>query len=132
MSDLKTLENKINHVDKVVTGIDTTMRHLAERLSETVKHNSIALAGHDSRINELERSFHAYDGSVKALNRLLSLGGVFAISGVIWLFSQAQQYKQEYALLRNDYTKLSDEVKRLTNEVEKLKYDQSTKPADPH
>lgn len=76
MSDLKTLEEKINHIDKTVLGIDTTVKHFAEKLAETVRINSIELDNHDNRIAGLERSFHTYDGSIKTLNRLISLGGV--------------------------------------------------------
>ncbi len=71
MSDLKTLEEKINHIDKTVLGIDTTVKHFAEKLAETVRNNSTELDSHNNRIIGLERSFHSYDGSIKTLNRLI-------------------------------------------------------------
>lgn len=50
MSDLQILEEKINHIDKTVLGIDTTVKHFAEKLAETVRINSAELDSHDNRI----------------------------------------------------------------------------------
>lgn len=125
MSDLKLLEDKINHVDKTVAGIATTLQHMAERLAETVQHNSTALDNHDNRITGLERSFHIYDGSIKTLNRLISLGGVFVISGVIWLFTQVNEYKKDYALMQSTQQNLIKEIEQLKRDMERMKYDRN-------
>lgn len=128
MSDLKSLEEKINHVDKTVASIAATIHHMAEKLAETVQHNSTALNNHDSRITGLERSFHIYDGSVKTLNRLISLGGVFVISGVIWLFSQMNDYKKDYALMQHNQQQLAKELDMLRQDLEQLKHERTNKP----
>ena len=130
MSDLKTLEEKINHIDKTVLGIDTTVKHFSEKLAETVKINSQELNNHDNRITGLERSFHIYDGSIKTLNRLISLGGVFVISGVIWLFTELNAYKRDYALLQNTIQSLSKQLDVVEKDVERIKYDKYTKPTN--
>lgn len=130
MSDLKLLEDKINHVDKTVAGIATTLQHMAERLAETVQHNSTALDNHDNRITGLERSFHIYDGSIKTLNRLISLGGVFVISGVIWLFTQINEYKRDYALMQSRQQQTMKELDTIRQDVERMKYDRIIKPTD--
>lgn len=130
MSDLKTLEEKINHIDKTVLGIDTTVKHFAEKLAETVRINTTELDNHDNRITGLERSFHIYDGSIKTLNRLISLGGVFVISGVVWLFVQINEYKKDYALIQSNYQLLSKEIEALKKDMERIKYDKHIKPAD--
>ena len=128
MSDLKTLEEKINHIDKTVLGIDTTVKHFAEKLAETVQINSAELSNHDNRITGLERSFHVYDGSIKTLNRLISLGGVFVISGVIWLFAQINEYKRDYALIQNQQQQTMKELDTIRQDVERMKYDRVIKP----
>lgn len=130
MSDLKTLEEKINHIDKTVLGIDTTVKHFAERLAETVRINSTELDNHDNRITGLERSFHIYDGSIKTLNRLISLGGVFVISGVIWLFTQINEYKRDYALMQSQQQQMMKELDIVRQDVERMKYDRIAKPTD--
>ena len=130
MSDLKILEEKINHIDKTVLGIDTTVKHFAERLAETVRINSAELSNHDTRIVGLERSFHVYDGSVKTLNRLISLGGVFVISGVIWLFVQTNEYKRDYVLVQSQQQQMMKELDTIRQDVEPMKYDRATKPTD--
>lgn len=130
MSDLKTLEEKINHIDKTVLGIDTTVKHFAERLAETVRINSTELDNHDNRITGLERSFHVYDGSIKTLNRLISLGGVFVISGVIWLFAQVNEYKRDYTLMQSQQQQVMKELDTIRQDVERMKYDRVTKPTD--
>lgn len=130
MSDLKTLEEKINHIDKTVLGIDTTVKHFAERLAETVRINSTELDNHDNRITGLERSFHIYDGSIKTLNRLISLGGVFVISGVIWLFTQINEYKRDYALMQSQQQQMMKELDTIRQDVERVKYDRAIKPTD--
>ena len=130
MSDLKTLEEKINHIDKTVLGIDTTVKHFAERLAETVRINSTELDNHDNRIAGLERSFHVYDGSVKTLNRLISLGGVFVISGVIWLFAQTNEYKRDYALVQSQQQQMMKELDTIRQDAERMKYDRDTKSTD--
>lgn len=130
MSDLKILEEKINHIDKTVVGIDTTVKHFAEKLAETVKINSRELNNHDNRITGLERTFHTYDGSVKTLNRLISLGGVFVISGVIWLFSQINEYKRDYALMQNQQQQMMKELDTIRQDVERMKYDGAIKSTD--
>ena len=130
MSDLKTLEEKINHIDKTVLGIDTTVKHFAEKLAETVRNNSTELDNHDNRIIGLERSFHTYDGSIKTLNRLISLGGVFVISGVIWLFAQINEYKRDYALLQNTTQSLTKRLDGVEKDVERMKYDRTIKSTD--
>lgn len=130
MSDLKTLEEKINHIDKTVLGIDTTVKHFAERLAETVRINSTELDNHDNRITGLERSFHIYDGSIKTLNRLISLGGVFVISGVIWLFTQITEYKRDYVLMHNQQQQMMKELDIIRQDVERVKYDRIAKPTD--
>lgn len=130
MSDLKTLEEKINHIDKTVLGIDTTVKHFAEKLAETVRINSIELDNHDNRIAGLERSFHTYDGSIKTLNRLISLGGVSVISGVIWLFTQVNEYKRDYVLIQNQQQQMMKELDTTRQDVESLKYDRAIKSTD--
>ena len=130
MSDLKILEEKINHIDKTVLGIDTTVKHFAERLAETVRINSTELDNHDNRITGLERSFHIYDGSIKTLNRLISLGGVFVISGVIWLFTQINEYKRDYALMQSQQQQMMKEVDTIRQYVERMKYDRAIKSTD--
>lgn len=130
MSDLKTLEEKINHIDKTVLGIDTTVKHFAERLAETVRTNSTELENHDNRITGLERSFHVYDGSIKTLNRLISLGGVFIISGVIWLFSQMNEQRRDYTLMQNQQQQMIKELDTIRQDVERMKYDRAIKSAD--
>ena len=130
MSDLKTLEEKINHIDKTVLGIDTTVKHFAEKLAETVRNNSTELDNHNNRIAGLERSFHTYDGSVKTLNRLISLGGVFIISGVIWLFTQVTEYKRDYVLIQNQQQQMMKELDTTRQDVESMKYDRAIKSTD--
>lgn len=130
MSDLKILEEKINHIDKTVLGIDTTVKHFAERLAETVRINSTELDNHDSRITGLERSFHTYDGSIKTLNRLISLGGAFIISGVIWLFTQTNEYKRDYALMQSQQQQLMKELDTTRQDMERLKHDRAIKSTD--
>lgn len=125
MSDLKILEEKINHIDKTVLGIDTTVKHFAERLAETVRTNSTVLDNHDNRIAELERSFHTYDGSIKTLNRLISFGGVFVTSGVIWLFTQTNEYKRDYTLVQNQQQQMMKELDTVKQDVERVKYDRT-------
>lgn len=130
MSDLKTLEEKINHIDKTVLGIDTTVKHFAEKLAETVRTNSIELDNHNNRIAGLERSFHTYDGSIKTLNRLISLGGVSVISGVIWLFTQTTEYKRDYALMWSQQQQMTEELDTIRQDVESMKYDRAIKSTD--
>ena len=130
MSDLKTLEEKINHIDKTVLGIDTTVKHFAEKLAETVRTNSTELDNHDNRIAGLERSFHTYDGSIKTLNRLISLGGVFVTSGVIWLFAQTNEYKRDYALIQSQQQQMMKELDTTRQDMERLKYDRAIKSTD--
>ena len=130
MSDLKTLEEKINHIDKTVLGIDTTVKHFAEKLAETVRTNSTELDNHDNRIAGLERSFHTYDGSIKTLNRLISLGGAFVTSGVIWLFAQTNEYKRDYALIQSQQQQMMKELDTTRQDMERLKYDRDIKPTD--
>lgn len=130
MSDLKVLEEKINHIDKTVLGIDTTVKHFAERLAETVRINSTELDNHNNRITGLERSFHIYDGSIKTLNRLISLGGVSVISGVIWLFAQTYEYKRDYALMWNQQQQVMKELDTIRKDVERMKYDRATELTD--
>ena len=130
MSDLKTLEEKINHIDKTVLGIDTTVKHFAEKLAETVRINSTELENHDNRIAGLERSFHTYDGSIKTLNRLISLGGVSVISGVIWLFTQVSEYKRDYVLIQNQQQQMMKELDTTRQDVESMKYDRAIKSTD--
>ena len=128
MSDLKTLEEKINHIDKTVLGIDTTVKHFAEKLAETVRNNSAELSNHDTRIIGLERSFHTYDGSIKTLNRLISLSGVFVISGAIWLFTQINDYKRNYALMQSQQQQMMKELDTIRQDVERMKYDRTNEP----
>ena len=130
MSDLKILEEKINHIDKTVLGIETTVKHFAEKLAETVKINSRELNDHDNRITGLERTFHTYDGSVKTLNRLISLGGVFVISGVVWLFTQINENKRDYALVQNQQHQMMKELDTIRQDVERMKYDRVIKSTD--
>ena len=130
MSDLKILEEKINHIDKTVLGIDTTVKHFAEKLAETVRINSAELSNHDNRIAGLERSFHTYDGSIKTLNRLISLGGVSVISGVIWLFMQTNEYKSNYVLLQNQQQQMRKELDTTRQDMERMKYDRAIKSTD--
>ena len=130
MSDLKTLEEKINHIDKTVLGIDTTVKHFAEKLAETVRNNSTELDNHNNRIAGLERSFHTYDGSIKTLNRLISLGGVSIISGVIWLFTQVTEYKRDYVLIQNQQQQMMKELDTTRQDVESMKYDRTIKSTD--
>lgn len=130
MSDLKILEEKINHIDKTVLGIDTTVKHFAEKLADTVRINSAELDSHDNRITGLERSFHIYDGSIKTLNRLISLGGVFVISGVIWLFTQINEYKRDYALMQSQQQQMMKELDTIRQDVERMKYDRTIKSTD--
>lgn len=130
MSDLKILEEKINHIDKTVLGIDTTVKHFAERLAETVRINSTELDNHDNRITGLERSFHVYDGSIKTLNRLISLGGVFIISGVIWLFTQINDYRHNYDLMQSQQQQIMKELDTIRQDVERMKYDRAIKSTD--
>ena len=130
MSDLKILEEKINHIDKTVLGIDTTVKHFAEKLAETVRINSAELSNHDNRIAGLERSFHTYDGSIKTLNRLISLVGVFVISGVIWLFMQTNEYKSNYVLMQNQQQQMMKELDTTRQDMERMKYDRAIKSTD--
>lgn len=130
MSDLKTLEEKINHIDKTVLGIDTTVKHFAEKLADTVRTNSAELDSHDNRIAGLERSFHTYDGSIKTLNRLISLGGVFITSGVIWLFAQTNEYKRDYALIQSQQQQMMKELDTTRQDMERMKYDRAIKSTD--
>ena len=130
MSDLKTLEEKINHIDKTVLGIDTTVKHFAEKLAETVRNNSTELDNHNNRIAGLERSFHTYDGSIKTLNRLISLGGVFVTSGVIWLFAQTNEYKRDYALIQSQQQQMMKELDTARQDMERMKYDRAIKSTD--
>lgn len=130
MSDLKTLEEKINHIDKTVLGIDTTVKHFAEKLADTVRVNSTGLDSHDNRIAGLERSLHTYDGSIKTLNRLISLGGVFITSGVIWLFAQTNEYKRDYALIQSQQQQMMKELDTTRQDMERMKYDRAIKSTD--
>lgn len=130
MSDLKILEEKINHIDKTVLGIDTTVKHFAEKLAETVRTNSTELDNHNNRIAGLERSFHTYDGSIKTLNRLISLGGVFVTSGVLWLFAQTNEYKRDYALIQSQQQQMMKELDTTRQDVESMKYDRAIKSTD--
>lgn len=130
MSDLKTLEEKINHIDKTVLGIDTTVKHFAEKLAETVRNNSTELDNHNNRIAGLERSFHTYDGSIKTLNRLISLGGASVISGVIWLFTQTNEYKRDYALIQSQQQQMMKELDTTRQDVERMKNDRAIKSTD--
>lgn len=130
MSDLKILEEKINHIDKTVLGIETTVKHFAEKLAETVKINSRELNNHDNRITGLERTFHTYDGSIKTLNRLISLGGVFVISGVIWLFTQINENKRDYTLMQSRQQQMMKELDTIRQDVERMKYDRAIKSTD--
>ena len=130
MSDLKTLEEKINHIDKTVLGIDTTVKHFAEKLAETVRTNSTELDNHDNRIAGLERSFHTYDGSIKTLNRLISFGGAFVTSGVIWLFAQTNEYKRDYALIQSQQQQMMKELDTTRQDMERMKYDRAIKSTD--
>ena len=130
MSDLKILEEKINHIDKTVLGIDTTVKHFAEKLADTVRTNSTELDNHDNRIAGLERSFHTYDGSIKTLNRLISLGGVFVTSGVIWLFTQTNEYQRDYALMQSQQQQMTKELDTIRQDVESMKYDRAIKSTD--
>jgi len=130
VSDLKTLEEKINHIDKTVLGIDTTVKHFAEKKAETVQINAAELSNHDNRITGLERSFHIYTGSIKTLNRLISISGVFVISGVIWLFTQMNENKRDYALIQNQQRQITKELDTIRQDVERMKYDRVIKPTD--
>lgn len=130
MSDLKILEEKINHIDKTVLGIETTVKHFSEKLAETVKINSRELNNHDNRITGLERTFHTYDGSIKTLNRLISLGGVFVFSGVIWLFTQMNENKRDYALIQSKQQQMMKELDTIRQDVERMKYDRTIKSTD--
>lgn len=130
MSDLKILEEKINHIDKTVLGIDTTVKHFAEKLAETVRTNSTELDNHNNRIAGLERSFHTYDGSIKTLNRLISLGGVFITSGVVWLFAQTNEYKRDYALIQSQQQQMMKELDTTRQDMERLKHDRAIKSTD--
>lgn len=130
MSDLKTLEEKINHIDKTVLGIDTTVKHFAEKLAETVRTNSTELDNHNNRIAGLERSFHTYDGSIKTLNRLISLGGVSIISGVVWLFTQTNEYKRDYVLIQSQQQQMMKELDTTRQDVERMKNDRAIKSTD--
>ena len=130
MSDLKILEEKINHIDKTVLGIDTTVKHFAEKLAETVRTNSTELDNHNNRIAGLERSFHTYDGSIKTLNRLISLGGVFITSGVVWLFAQTNEYKRDYALMQSQQQQMMKELDTTRQDMERLKHDRAIKSTD--
>ena len=130
MNDLKILEEKINHIDKTVLGIDTTVKHLAEKLAETVRTNSTELDNHNNRIAGLERSFHTYDGSIKTLNRLISLGGVFITSGVVWLFAQTNEYKRDYALIQSQQQQMMKELDTTRQDMERLKHDRAIKSTD--
>lgn len=130
MSDLKILEEKINHIDKTVLGIDTTVKHFAEKLAETVRTNSTELDNHNNRIAGLERSFHTYDGSIKTLNRLISLGGVFVTSGVLWLFAQTNEYKRDYALIQSQQQQMMKELDTTRQDVERMKNDRAIKSTD--
>lgn len=130
MSDLKILEEKINHIDKTVLGIDTTVKHFAEKLAETVRTNSTELDNHNNRIAGLERSFHTYDGSIKTLNRLISLGGVFVTSGVLWLFAQTNEYKRDYALIQSQQQQMMKELDTTRQDMERMKYDRAIKSTD--
>lgn len=130
MSNLETLEAKINHVDKKITHVDVTIKHLAEKLAENVKQNSIALTNHDNRISDLERSFHVYDGSIKTLNRLLTLCSAGILSGVIWLFAQINEYKRDYVIMHSQQEQVIKELNTIRHDVERMKYDRITKPTD--
>jgi hypothetical protein len=130
VSDLKILEEKINHIDKTVLGIETTVKHFSEKLAETVKINSRELNNHDNRITGLERTFHTYDGSIKTLNRLISLGGVFVFSGVIWLFTQMNENKRDYALIQSKQQQMMKELDTIRQDVERMKYDRTIKSTD--
>ena len=109
-------------------GIDTTVKHFAEKLAETVRINSAELDNHDTRIVGLERSFHTYDGSIKTLNRLISLSGVFVISGAIWLFTQINDYKRDYALMQSQQQQMMKELDTIRQDVERMKYDRTNEP----
>lgn len=130
MSDLKTLEEKINHIDKTVLGIDTTVKHFAEKLADTVRINSAELDSHNNRIARLERSLHTYDGSIKTLNRLIALGSAFVTSGVIWLFAQTNEYKRDYALIQSQQQQMMKELDTTRQDVESMKYDRAIKSTD--
>lgn len=130
MSDLKILEEKINHIDKTMLGIDTTVKHFAEKLADTVRINSTELDNHNNRIAGLERSFHTYDGSIKTLNRLISIGGVFVTSGVIWLFTQTNEYKRDYALIQSQQQQMTEELDTIRQDMESMKYDRAIKSTD--
>lgn len=130
MSDLKILEEKINHIDKNVTGLSTTVQHFAERLTEFVSHNAAELDNHDKRITGLERSFHTYDGSIKTLNRLISFGGVFILTGVVWLFTQVNEFKRDYALMQIQQQQLNKELDAIKQDMERMKNDKVAKPID--
>lgn len=130
MSDFKILESKINHVDKTLTGIDTTIKHLADKLAETVQQNSLALDNHDTRISSLERSFHVYDGSIKILNRLLAIFGSAIIGGIVWLFVQIHELNKSNALADSKYTYVLQELNDLKLELNELRHDKYTKPSN--
>ena len=92
--------------------------------------NSTELDNHDNRIAGLERSFHTYDGSIKTLNRLISLGGAFVTSGVIWLFAQTNEYKRDYALIQSQQQQMMKELDTTRQDMERLKYDRDIKSTD--
>ena len=92
--------------------------------------NSAELDNHDNRIVGLERSFHTYDGSIKTLNRLISLGGVFVASGVIWLFTQTNESKRDYALMQSQQQQMTKELNTIRQDVENMKYDRVIKSTD--
>ena len=130
MNELKNVEAKINHIEKMVLGIDSTVKYFSERYAETVRVSAAELENHDGRITGLERAFHIYDGSIKTLNRLISLGGVFAISGVVWLFAQINEYKRDYVLMQSQQQQMAKELDAIRQDVERMKYDRITKPTD--
>lgn len=121
MSDFKNLEDKLNHVDKVVTTMQATLEHHSEKFAETVRNNAVALGNHNTRISDLERSFHVYDGSIKTLNRLLSLFGTTLLAGVVWLFVQVHDAKRESAVIANELKQLQNELIEAKRELNGLK-----------
>lgn len=132
MDNPKLLEEKISNIDKTILGIDTTIKYFSERLAETARINSTELENHNNRIIVLERTFNIYDGSIKTLNKLISLGGVFIISGIIWLFIQANEYKRDYVLIHNQQQQNAKELDYIRNSIETIKYDSINKSTNTH
>lgn len=127
MTDFNPLAEKINHIDKMVIKIQTTLENRDKVFDDMAKDNAFKLANHNERISKTEKEIDTYKGGINALNRLLTLIGSFIVLGAIWIFSQIHAQKNSLDLLRTDLLYQKEQINQLEKQVEKIneKYNQS-------